>query len=327
MLVTRFLFGIGEAGAFPGLARASFSWCPVKERGLVTGINFSASRLDGAAAFPLMVGLIEWLGWRGAFFSLGGIGIGIGIALLWFVLFRDDPVNHPSVSDEEKDYIAANRQQSKADDAGKLPFRQIVGSGTMRCTMGQYFCSNFTFFFCLGWLFTHVKETYSLTAGEASWLAAMPLIGGAAGNWFSGWLVDRLYSKGKHIASRRLPAIVGFALAAIGLMASLHMDSAIGAVSFLTLAIFGADMTLSPSSSFCVDIGGRHAGAVSGTMNMAGNLGAFATTLAFSYLKSWFGSTQPFFYIGAGLNVIAMFLWLRMHPSRSLTTLSSQQRT
>ena len=35
MLVVRFLFGAGEAGAFPGIARASFSWIPMKERGIV----------------------------------------------------------------------------------------------------------------------------------------------------------------------------------------------------------------------------------------------------------------------------------------------------
>lgn len=316
MLVTRFLFGVGEAGAFPGLARATFSWFPVSERGLVTGINFSASRLGGAAAFPLMVGLIEWLGWRGAFYTLGAVGV--VMAVLWYLFFRDDPLEHGGVSEAEKQHIASHRQQAAAGESSKLPFGKIIASANMRRTMAQYFCSNFTFFFCLGWLFTHVKDTYGLTSGEASWLAAMPLLGGAAGNWFSGWLVDRLYAKGKHVASRRAPAMIGFALAACGLLLSVHMETAVGAVALLTVAIFGADMTLSPSWSFCVDIGGRHAGAVSGTMNMAGNLGAFATTLAFPYLQSWFGSTLPFFYIGATLNVLAVFLWMGMRPTESL---------
>ncbi len=317
MLVTRFLFGVGEAGAFPGLARATFTWFPVKERGLVTGINFSASRLGGAAAFPLMVGLIETLGWRGAFYSLGGAGL--VVAALWYWLFRDDPLDHAGVSEAEKAHIAEHRQKPVESAFGKLPFSQIVRSANMRRTMGQYFCSNFTFFFCLGWLFTHVKDTYGLTSGEAGWLAAMPLLGGAAGNWFSGWFVDRLYSKGHPVASRRLPAIIGFSLAAVSLLLSVHMDTAAGAVAFLTLAIFGADMTLSPSWSFCVDIGGSHAGAVSGTMNMAGNLGAFVTALAFPYLKAWFGSTMPFFYIGAALNILAVFFWLGMRPNQPLS--------
>jgi ACS family glucarate transporter-like MFS transporter len=103
------------------------------------------------------------------------------------------------------------------------------------------------------------------------------------------------------------------------LIASLYMDTAFGAVAFLSLAIFGADMTLSPSWSFCVDIGKKNAGAVSGTMNMAGNIGAFITALAFPYLLSWFGSVDPFFITAAILNVIAIFLWTRTKPEKSLT--------
>ena len=127
-----------------------------------------------------------------------------------------------------------------------------------------------------------------------------------------------LYVRRGLVLSRRVPAIIGFALAAIGLVASLHMSTAAGAIGFLTLAVFGADMTLSPSWSFCVDVGGRSSGAVSGTMNMAGNLGSFATTLAFPYLKDTFNSTEPFFYIGAVLNVIAIVVWLRMRPDRPI---------
>ena len=325
LLITRFLFGAGEAGAFPALARATFSWFPVKERGLVTGINFSASRLGGAVALPLMVMLIEAVGWRGAFFVLGAIGI--GIAFLWYALFRDDPADHPKVSQAEKDYIVENRQKVSGDPGAKLPFTKLVGQRQMWFTMAQYFCSNFTFFFCLGWLYPHVKETYNLTSGEAGMLAALPLLGGAAGNWFSGFLVDRIYRGGSHTASRRVPAMIGFTLAALGLLVSVHMESAGLAVAFLTLAVFGADMTLSPSWSFCVDVGGRHAGAVSGTMNMAGNIGSFCTALAFPYLKSWFGSTTPFFYIAAALNVIAIILWLQMRPDQPLQQTETDQES
>ena len=45
LLVIRFLFGAGEAGAFPGMARAAYAWIPMRERGLVQGINFSGGRL------------------------------------------------------------------------------------------------------------------------------------------------------------------------------------------------------------------------------------------------------------------------------------------
>lgn len=184
--------------------------------------------------------------------------------------------------------------------------------------MVQYFCSNFTFFFALTWLFPYVKETYELNPETAGLLCALPLIGGAAGNWFSGWLVDFLYVRMGLIWSRRIPAITGFALAAIGLYCSMQMTDATSTILFFTLALFGADMTLSPSWSYCVDIGGESAGAVSGTMNMAGNLGSFATALAFPTLKAQFGGPSAFFVFAAVLNVIAVVIWFQMRPDQPL---------
>jgi len=40
LVACRLLFGLGEAGAYPGMARVSYSWFPMKERGIVNGINF-----------------------------------------------------------------------------------------------------------------------------------------------------------------------------------------------------------------------------------------------------------------------------------------------
>jgi ACS family glucarate transporter-like MFS transporter len=316
LLVVRFIFGVGEAGAFPGIARASFSWIPLKERGIVTGINFSGSRLGAAFALPAVAWLIDSLGWRMSFFVLGIIGF--VWALIWYFWFRNDPEQHKGIGDEEKEYILSTRQQVAPEEVEKLSVGLLLRSKNMWLAMGQYFASNFTFFFSLTWLFPHIKTEYNLDAVEAGFYASAPLIFGALGNYFSGFLVDKIYSSGKWRMSRRLPAIIGFTMASLGLIASIYMDTAFGAVIFLSMAIFGADMTLSPSWSFCVDIGKRNSGAVSGTMNMAGNIGSFVTALAFPYLLSWFGEVEPFFFLAAGLNVIAIFIWLKTKPEKSL---------
>jgi len=316
LLVVRFVFGIGEAGAFPGMARATFSWIPLKERGIVTGINFSGSRLGAAFALPAVAWLIESMGWRISFLVLGAIGF--VWAVIWYLWFRDDPEQHKGISDEEKKYILSTRQQVAPEEIEKLSGSLLFKSKNMWLAMGQYFASNFTFFFSLTWLFPHIKTEYGLDAVEAGLYASAPLVSGALGNYFSGFLVDRIYSTGKWRLSRRLPAIIGFALASIGLIASIYMDNAFGAIVFLSIAIFGADMTLSPSWSFCVDIGKKNSGAVSGTMNMAGNIGSFVTALAFPYLLSWFGEVRPFFFLAAGLNLMAIFIWLKTKPEQSL---------
>jgi len=316
MLAARFLFGAGEAGAFPSIARAVYSWIPVQERGLTKAVNFSATRVGAAATMPVLPAMIESLGWQASFLVL--MAIGFGWAVIWWFWFKDVPEQHPTISDEEREYILANRQQAKPGDAaaGSIGMGALMGSGSMWLMMVQYFASNFTFFFTLSWLFPYIKETYDIAFTEAGFYAMAPLLGGAVGNIFSGWLVDRLYASGMTVWSRRLPAMAGFALSAVGLVMSVGQAEVTGAIVWLTIAIFGADMILSPSWSFCIDIGGSNAGVVSGTMNMAGNLGSAIVAIAFPYLLEWTGGPQTFFYIGAALNALAVVLWMAADPKR-----------
>jgi MFS transporter, ACS family, glucarate transporter len=318
LVVVRFLFGAGEAGAFPGMARAVFSWIPVRERGLVKGINFSASRLGAALTMPVLPWLIATVGWKASFVVL--MLIGFVWAAAWWLWFRDEPADQSGLSAIERDYILSNRQEpgATAAPAAVLSISTLLRSANLWLLMSQYFASNFTFFFCLSWLFPYVQKNYQLTYTQAGFHAMIPLLGGAAGNIFAGWLVDALFRAGRPLASRRVPAMTGFALAAAGLVLSVDQAAVGGAVLWLTVAIFGADMTLSPSWSACIDIGGRNAGQVSGTMNMAGNLGSALVALAFPYLLLWTGGPQAFFYVGAVLSIVAILCWAFVQPRRRI---------
>ncbi|QDT57480.1 putative sulfoacetate transporter SauU [Caulifigura coniformis] len=317
LLVVRFLFGAGEAGAFPGIARAVYAWIPMRERGLVQGINFSGGRLGAAFALPLMGLLIDALGWRGSFVLL--MVIGFVWAIAWFAWFRNDPADHPGITTEELALIASDRQRAgRSDDAGATSLLPFSRSANLYLLSAQYFCSNFTFFFCLTWLFPHLKQTYQLTSTHAGFLAAAPFVAGAIGNWFAGWLVDSIYRRGKWEGSRRWPAIIGFVLAAVGVAGCAAAGSAISAVAWLSVAVFGADMTLAPSWSVCIDVGRRRAGLMSGVMNMTGNLGSFLTGIAFPYLQLWTGSDRTFFYVAAALNLLAVAAWMGIDPRKSV---------
>lgn len=316
LLIVRFLFGAGEAGAFPGISRAMYKWIPVGERGLVHGINFSGGRIGAAVALPLTAWLIEVSGWRMSFVILGGIGL--IWAVIWYAWFRDDPQDKGSMSAEELAYIQEHTETEDSSKEVAVNYFDLFRSRNMWLVMGQYFSSNFTFFFCLTWLFPHLKVKYGLDTMEAGFYSAAPLIFGALGNWFSGWLVDRIYRTGDWTRSRKLPAIIGFSLAAVGVLASVYMTEVTGAIFFISMAVFGADMTLSPSWSTCIDLGKEHSGAVSGTMNMAGNLGSFLTALAFPYMLSLTGSDKPFFFLTAALNLLAIPIWLAIKPRQPI---------
>jgi len=316
MLTCRFIFGAGEAGAFPNISRAAFSWVPLKERGIFQGINFSGSRLGAAFALPLVAYLIDAWGWRSIFYFFGAIGIVYSI--IFYFLFRNKPEDHNGISNLEKTYIIENRQQEE-EVKRALPLSRILRSKNVILAMIQYIGSNFIFFFMLTWLFPYIKAKYNLNLVTTGFYAMLPLLAGAVGNWVSGYTVDAIYKRGKWKLSRQVPAIIGFCLVVIGILTSLYMETALGAVLCLSVAIFGADMTLSPSWSFCIDIGKENSGKVSGMMNMAGNLGSFSTALAFPYLLDWTGSSDPFFFVASILGVIAIVCWLFMDSSKEIS--------
>ncbi|PHQ34079.1 MFS transporter [Rhodopirellula bahusiensis] len=322
MIGLRFLFGMGEAGGYPTLARAFTSWLPMNERGITNSISFSGGRLGAALAMPGVVWLIGALGgWQQTFWFFGALGI--VFAFVWFLLFRDLPEDHFAVSESEAAHIIDSRSPKRSGtttEVAEAPIRftQMLRSSNMLMLMVQYVAHNFTFFFTVSWFFPYLKEQYSLTSQQTGLYAAAPLLCGVVGNWLAGFTVDRLYSRGQWKLSRRLPAAIGFALGAIGMSLCVNMTTPMSAVICMCIAIFGSDMILSPSWSTCMDIGGKSAGAVSGAMNMVGNLGAFATSLSFPYLVAHFNAHEPFFYSAAALNVVAIFMWFRISPDRSI---------
>jgi len=290
LVVVRSLFGLAEAGAFPASARAFYTWLPAELHGRANGIIFSGSRLGAALSFPILAGLLDGYGWRVAFFLLGVPGL--VWAAVWFSWFRDRPAPPTTTIDP--------------------PLRDIFRSRAMLQVMAQYFSSNFTFFLCLTWMLPYLMERYHLTRERASWYSMTILLVGATAQWVSGFLTDWLYQRYPRW-SRRAPALAGFVVAASALLILTQANTPEMAVALFTLATFGTEMTISPSWAYCIDIGGGKSGAVSGAMNMVGNLGGFVSASAFPALARWNGGDASLYFLVAALmNVTSAIFWLRM---------------
>jgi len=316
MLIIRFFFGAGEAGYYPTLSKVIYNWYPIKERGIVQGINFSGSRIGAAFAMPLVAWMITEIGWRYSFLVFGVFGLIFGT--LWYFIFRDKPENARYVGKKELEYIKENRQKEIAGSKKSIKFSELIKSAPMWKLMVQYICSNFTFYFSITWMYTYILDRFQLGVVEAGFYVSVPLICGAIGNWLGGVVVDAIFSRGNWKLSRKVPAIIGFAFSAIGMIMVTQASTPIVSVVFMSLAIFGADMTLSPSWVFCIDIGKDNAGFVSGTMNMAGNMGAFITIIAFPYIFQWTNRYEPFFILCAILSMVAIVMWLGLDPRKPL---------
>jgi ACS family glucarate transporter-like MFS transporter len=186
----------------------------------------------------------------------------------------------------------------------------------MLLAMAQYFASNFTFFLCLSWMNPYLIERYGLTRETAAWCTMLVFLFGATAQWVAGFLTDALHRSRLQEHSRRIPAAAGFLLSAVAVAALPNAGTAATAVALFTVATFGAEMTISPSWSFCIDLGGRKSGAVSGSMNMVGNLGSFVSANAFPWLYGWTGSARAYFLVAAALNLVAALIWMRMRVQR-----------
>ncbi|MGA2115841.1 MAG: MFS transporter [Bryobacteraceae bacterium] len=305
LVAIRFLFGAAEAGAFPASARAIRSWLPARETGVAEGVLFSGSRLGAAFGLTVTSWSVAALGWRSSFYALGAVGIAWMAG--WLVFFRNTPDQARGVPEPERAYIRAGRAETP--QAAAADWKSVFRFRETPALLAQYFASNFTFFLCYSWLLPYLRDQYRLSAADGGFFAAIPLLFGAAANWLSGAVVDSLYRRNRRRQSRILPAVAGFLLGAAALVGAIHATSVWGAVACFAIATFGVDLTLSPSWTLCIDIAGPSTGTLSGAMNMSGNIGSFASSVAFPLLLRWTGSSAAYFYCAAFVNILAALLW------------------
>ncbi|MFK7766696.1 MAG: MFS transporter [Mariniblastus sp.] len=331
LLAVRFLFGVGEAGAYPGATRAMYGWLPAKERGFAQGIFHSGARVGAGFSLILMPMLISVIGWRMTF--VANAVVGLAWAAVWWFWFRDDPADHKSVNQAEAKLIHEGIEEVAPVDE-TIPFIQIVTSANVLLAMFQYVAINITAFINLTWLQPYIAETYG---AEYKWLASLPLFSGALALWLSGYAVTAIHRAGYPVMSRRLPAMVGYSMGAIGLLVCTQFSGAQSAWLFIacySLATFGVEMALSPSWSFCMDIGGKRSGVVSASMNMIGNLGAavsavifplFVANITIPFFAPKTGTANSFFVFAAVMNVLAILCWMLMDPKRELKAISKSE--
>jgi sugar phosphate permease len=325
LIVIRFLFGTGEAGAFPGATRAFSRWLPSTERGFAQGITHSGARAAGALTPALVAWIMVSWGWRAAFVAFGLMGFVWGAVWYWY--YRDRPDQHPGMSDAELAVIHGTGPNDRSRPAAhghgggtgaKVPWRVLLRSSNMWMIALMYFCYVYTFWIFLTWIPTYLVESrgFSLLAG--GFLAGLPLLVGAATNTLGGWISDRLVATRGLRFGRRATAIVGFIAAIIFIVPGAVTSNPYVAVACLTLAAAGLEFTTGVSWAVAIDVGHEYAGTVSAMMNMFGNLGGALSPVVFGALVQWTGRWELPFLIAGVLCVIAALCWFRIDPERSV---------
>jgi sugar phosphate permease len=311
----RFLFGVGEAGAFPIATRSLSRWMLATERGWAQGVTHAGARL-GSAITP---GLVAWIilnfGWRAPFFVFACVGL--TWAVVWFWFYRDSPSEHSRVNAAELELIQSGGATKKTAQTN-VPWSRILASPTMWFLCAMYFCYNYSLNVYINWFPTYLRESRGVTLAQMGFYASLPLLAGVAGDLLGGWVSDRVLHRTCNAnLARRWVAIAGFVCcAAATVPAALTQDVQLS-VAFYSIAFFSLEWTVGISWAVPLDIGGDFAGSVSAFMNMCGNIGGAIAATVLGWLVGWFGWNVPFLITGA-LTAVAALLYLKIDASRRI---------
>jgi MFS transporter, ACS family, glucarate transporter len=309
LLVVRFCFGVGEAGAFPNIGVVISRWFPLKQRTRAWGVVLMGGQFGGALAPMLVVPIQAAYGWRATFYLFGVFGIVWG--LTWYWWFRDSPAEMPRVSRAEIDEIG-----SATPPGHGLPLGVALSSGNLWAVMGMAATTTYTIAFFQSWLGTYLKARGFTETGLL--FASLPFLVGAVANASGGFIGDVFVRKFGLKLGRRWIGVIGLGSAAVFLTIAILLENRLVSLVLLSLAYGGITLAQPTLLAISTDIGREHAGAVAGFLNMSAYLGGFVSSLAFGYLVGYFRNYTLPFVPNILLLVAAALFMFRIDASKPL---------
>ncbi len=233
--ITRFLFGIGEAGAFPAGSRALVRWLPIERRAFGQGFQHAGSPLGAAVAPVFVVLLIALWGWRSVFFSFGLTG---SIwAVVWYAYYRNSPATHKGVNREELRLLQQGNTDAANQSRTPIPWAKIIRSSDLWILSGCYFCYGWVLWLYLAWFPTYLREARHFTELKSG-LASIPLLAATLANVAGGVLSDKLVTRWNNLRRGRIAvSCAGFAIAGLALLPGVFATSPASALAYFSLAL------------------------------------------------------------------------------------------
>jgi len=312
LCVTRFLFGAGEAGCFPNVTKAFSTWLPKREQDRAQSALWLSARWGGAFT-PLLVAVVMgWVGWRHSFEIFGGLGVIWAIA--FYTWFRNNPLENTRLNSAEREIV--REASANAGSHGDVPWAKFLASRQVWMLCLQYFCLSYGWYFYITWFPTYLKEARGLNVTSVAIFSVAPLFMGGIGNPVSVWLANRLAPRiGNMAQTRRIMAYIGFAGASSFLVLSTRMSDPLMATLSIGLASFCNDLVMPGAWSACMNVGGTHAGSLSGMMNMTGNIAGAIAPQMIGFILFWTHQNWNLtFYLSAAIYLMGIVCWMFLDP-------------
>jgi sugar phosphate permease len=311
LLGTRFAFGMGEAGAYPNAGIAIARWFPVHRRSGAWGIVLMAAQVGGALAPFLVVPIQLRYGWRASFYLFGILGVFWAAA--WYRWFRDTPAEILGIDRAEPAGLPAPAKREHQP----LPWSHAIRSSNFWALLVMAGFAGYTLYFFQSWLGTYLVNARGFTE-TGLMLSSLPFVVGAIANFSGGLLGDWLVKRRGLKASRRIVGFLGYGGAALAIAGTLATQHPYWSLFFLSLTYGGLTFGQPPLMGICLDMGGRHGGAITGAMNTASYTAAFLSSVAFGYIVKATGSYDAPFYPMLVFMTISALLWLKVDATQEV---------
>ena len=314
LLVTRFLFGAGEAGCWPNVTRTLSRWFPLAERGTAQGLFFMGANLAGGLTPLLVTALLGRMSWRLLFVMFGSVGF--MWAALWHHWFRDEPAQHPAVSACELEWIEKGRTIDTERRNGDTPWKSLLANRTTALICLMYFTETYGFNFYVTWLPTYLKNVRGFASVSLGLFAGLPLAFSVLAVLFGGLVTDQLTTRFGLRIGRASIGGAGLLAAGACMMAGTFTANPYSSALLIALGAAASNFMLPAAWGSCVDLGGRHAGTLSAVMNTSGQIGGVLSPMIVGVSVQWFGSWNAPLYLTAALYVLGAICWGWIDPGR-----------
>lgn len=316
LLVIRFLFGVGEAGAWPNAAKTFSRWFPVTERGTAQGIFFMGAHLAGGLTPLLVTAMLMRMHWRWVFVIFGAVGF--VWAAVWFWWFRDEPEQHKAVSPSELAHIQRGRGKAVSHHLSKAAWKRILTNRSLLALCVAYFTQTYGFYFFITWMPTYLENARGFTSTMLGVMAGLPLVMSAAADLFGGLTTDWATKRFGLRVGRCGVGSICYLIASVLLIVGTATQHNITAVVLISLALASSNFLLGASWSACSDIAGDHAGTVSAFMNTAGQIGGFLSPIVAALFVENYGSWSAPLYVCGLLYFLGALSWWLVNPQRPI---------
>ncbi len=316
-VVIRGMFGIGEAPAYPGLNTAFYNWFPKRERGRAVGIMLMGSKLGPVFGIPVCTMLVIHYGWRSVFWVCGGIGI--FIALAYYVMIRTYPHESRFVNQAELEHIADGQPVAAPTEKRAIaPWSQFLRSPRFWCIGVQLGTANFVSYVFIAWLPVYLLEAHHFSLKAMGFAAAIPELSFAIGNVICGLATD--YVIGRKLVNSKARAWfggIGQLMCCLGLYMTAISDGKVPTIFWLSVALAFLGFSMNSSWTSASDLGGKFSGSVSGWMNFLGNLIGGMAPIVVAWVATGWG-WRAAILVTALSGIVGATAWAFVRPDRPL---------